>query len=38
MAVVLTERADTGREKQIRPQAVAEQPSGVGTRIGRATR
>ncbi len=38
MAVVLTERADTGREKQIRPQAVAEQPSGFSARIGRATR
>ena len=38
MAVVLTGRAETGREEQIRPQAVAEQPSGVGTRIGRAAR
>ena len=38
MAVVLTERAETGREKQIRPQAVAERPSAVGARIGRAAR
>ncbi len=38
MAVVLTERADTGREKQIRPQAVTERPSGFSARIGRAFR
>ena len=34
MAVVLTERADTGREKQIRPQAVAERPSGFSAPHG----
>lgn len=38
MAVVLTERAETGREEEVRPQAVAEQRSSVGTRIGRAAR
>jgi 1-acyl-sn-glycerol-3-phosphate acyltransferase len=38
MAVVLTERAETGREKQICPLAVAERPARVGSRIGRATR
>ncbi len=38
MAVVLTERADTGRDKQIRPQAPAERPFSFGACIGRASR
>jgi hypothetical protein len=38
MAVVLTERAETGREKQIGPQTVAERPARFGARLGRAMR
>ena len=38
MAVVLTERTDTGRDKQIRPQALAEPSFSVGARIGRVYR
>jgi 1-acyl-sn-glycerol-3-phosphate acyltransferase len=35
MAVVLTERTDTERDKQIRPQALAEPSFSIGARIGR---
>lgn len=38
MAVVLPDRADTGREKQIQPQVLAERPPGIGARIGRVNR
>lgn len=38
MAVVLTERADTGRDKQVRPQALAERPYSFGACIGRVSR
>ena len=38
MAIVLSERADTGRENQIRPQALATRQSSLGAGIGRAAR
>ena len=38
MAVVLSERADTGREKQIRPQPLAGRPSRFIAVTGRAAR
>ena len=38
MSVVLSERADTGRENQIRPQAPAVRPFSLGAGIGRAAR
>ncbi|HKO66514.1 MAG TPA: lysophospholipid acyltransferase family protein [Burkholderiaceae bacterium] len=38
MAVVLTERADSARDEQSRPQAPEGRPSSIGARIGRASR